>query len=90
MKCRPQIGGSHQPANRRWCTEPRCIKEWKYQGRESKPSRNCQPEELANADSVRRKELKMATWNVTGAKNREVELEYAMKAYKLGVLGLSE
>jgi hypothetical protein len=29
-------------------------------------------------------------WNVIGARNREVELEDAMKAYKIGVLYLSE
>ena len=39
---------------------------------------------------MRRKEIRMATWNVTGARNREVELEDAMKAYKIGVLALSE
>jgi hypothetical protein len=59
-------------------------------GWQSKPSGSCQPEEPAKAASVRRKEMRMATWNVTGARNREVELEDAMKAYKIGVLGLSE
>jgi len=59
-------------------------------GWQLKPSGSCQPDETAKATSVRRKEIRMATWNVTGARNREVELEDAMKAYKIGVLGLSE
>jgi hypothetical protein len=39
---------------------------------------------------MRRKELRLGVWNVTGCRNRECELEDALKGYKLDVLGLSE
>jgi hypothetical protein len=59
-------------------------------GWQSKPSGSCQPEEPSKVASVPRKERRMATWNVTGARNRGVELKGAVKAYKIGMLCLSE
>ena len=39
---------------------------------------------------MRRKEVRLGTWNVTGVGSRECELADAMAAYKLDVMGVSE
>jgi hypothetical protein len=57
---------------------------------QSKPSGSCQPKEAAKAASIRRKAMRMATWNVTKARKREVEVEDTMNAFKIGELCSSE
>ena len=61
----------------------------RYEGSQSKPLGSCQLDEC-KSQPMRRKELRIGTWNVTGLANREVELQDAMVAYKLDVLGVSE
>ena len=39
---------------------------------------------------MRRQEVRLGTWNVTGLGNRGVELLDAMEQYKIDVLGVSE
>jgi len=57
---------------------------------QSKPLGSCQLDDVDNPRPMRRREFRVGTWNVTGCRNREVELEDALKGYKLDVLGLSE
>lgn len=59
------------------------------EGGQPKPSGNCHLDEW-HTQPMRRKELRVGVWNVTGCRSRECELEDALKGYKLDVLGLSE
>jgi exonuclease III len=76
-----------------WVDKGTWGKEKKVQGHNEggqlKPQGGCQLDEC-KAQPLRRKELRLGTWNVTGVKNREVELKDAMDSYKLDVLGVAE
>ena len=60
-----------------------------YDGRQLNPLGGCLPD-LAERLPLRREEVRLGTWNITGLGNREAELLDALVTYKLDVLGLSE